>query len=381
MRLRRAPVPDWATALHDALPAVGQAEVILTSGGTVHYLQLSRELLDRAARDAERREDRLQRRSRRAVDLRRRRYLRAVKVLLLCTVVALVGVVWLLSERLYVQREHERLWRMLSIDSSLPAVERGDVASVSILHPVIDRLRSLTERTLADRKQIESRDLAVRTYVEATRHLIDADNKAVMTRLDNAGLRQSKLLASGLLAAAPSKGGGYQDSAVMASMQSMLDQAHQKALVRNGELRKFVAALPSAVPLRNVQVTSTFGLRHHPLLGRLEHHNGTDFVATSDQTVRASMSGTVQHAGPHGGYGLSVTVRNEFGVETLYGHLSSMAVQVGAQVKPGTKIGQVGSTGLSSGPHLHYEVRYDQVFLDPSKIFALTQDVLEQIKR
>lgn len=381
MRPRRLRRPAWVAVIHDALPAVGSAEVILTSGGTVRYLQLSREVLDSAMSEAERREDRLQRRSRRVADLRRGKHRQAVRGLLLVVVIALVATAWLWMERLYVQHEHDRLWRMLSVDSLLPATHRDDRSTVSLLHPVIDRLRTLTQKTVTERQELEARDAAVRAYVEATRHLIDSDNKAVVARLAEAGLSQRKLLSSSLLPVSLSKGGAHQESALMKSMRSMLDQSHQEALVRNGELRSFVGALPSVAPLRDMRATSTFGLRHHPLLGSLEHHTGTDFVSATDQTVRSSMAGTVIHAGRHGDYGLTVIVRNEFGVETLYAHLSKVAVQVGTLIKPGTTIGQVGSTGMSSGPHLHYEVRYDQVFLDPSKILALTHDVLEQIKR
>jgi Peptidase family M23/S-layer homology domain len=110
-----------------------------------------------------------------------------------------------------------------------------------------------------------------------------------------------------------------------------------------------------APPLRALEVTSHFGPRFHPILGRLLPHNGTDFEARSGDPVFASASGVVVSAGTRGGYGTMVEVRHVGGLDTRYAHLSSRAVTVGDHVETGDLLGAVGCTGLCTGPHLHFE--------------------------
>jgi murein DD-endopeptidase MepM/ murein hydrolase activator NlpD len=97
-------------------------------------------------------------------------------------------------------------------------------------------------------------------------------------------------------------------------------------------------------------------------------HQGIDYVAPKGTAVVTVAEGTVVHAGPNGGYGNLVVVDHGGGVNTYYAHLSAFApgVHEGARVERGQEIGQVGSTGRSTGPHLHYEIRKDGQYLDPA---------------
>ena len=106
-----------------------------------------------------------------------------------------------------------------------------------------------------------------------------------------------------------------------------------------------------------VTMTSGFGLRTHPLLGGVRAHLGVDFAARMGTPVHATADGRVGLAGARGGYGLMVELQHGAGMETRYGHLSRLNVTAGQRVRKGDVIGFVGSTGLSSGPHLHYETR------------------------
>lgn len=94
-------------------------------------------------------------------------------------------------------------------------------------------------------------------------------------------------------------------------------------------------------------------------------HDGTDFAADEGEDNYAAFDGTVIQAGWNGGYGLSVTIRHSGGIETLYGHFSVIDVEVGQKVKSGQVIGQAGSTGDVTGPHLHFEVHVDGTPVDP----------------
>ncbi len=104
------------------------------------------------------------------------------------------------------------------------------------------------------------------------------------------------------------------------------------------------------------RVTSGFGQRFHPILGYERFHAGVDLAATFGSPIAAAADGRVVSAGWHGGYGRLVAVMHGGGIETLYGHMSRIAAQPGELVRQGQVIGYVGSSGLSTGPHLHYEV-------------------------
>lgn len=112
-------------------------------------------------------------------------------------------------------------------------------------------------------------------------------------------------------------------------------------------------------------VTSTFGWRVHPILGTSRFHNGLDFGADTGSPIRAADNGVVIAAGWEGGYGNTVIIDHGNGLSTLYGHSSELYVVVGQAVQRGQVIAAVGSTGLSTGPHLHFEVRREGEPMDP----------------
>jgi murein DD-endopeptidase MepM/ murein hydrolase activator NlpD len=107
----------------------------------------------------------------------------------------------------------------------------------------------------------------------------------------------------------------------------------------------------------NGPITSGFGYRTHPVLGYQRLHAGTDFGAGTGSPIVAAASGTVISAGWTGGYGNATIIAHGSGLATLYGHQSRLAVWAGTRVSKGQVIGYVGSTGMSTGPHLHFEVR------------------------
>jgi murein DD-endopeptidase MepM/ murein hydrolase activator NlpD len=121
--------------------------------------------------------------------------------------------------------------------------------------------------------------------------------------------------------------------------------------------------LPS-LPIAGI-LTSGFGMREHPLLGGWRPHLGVDLAAPVGTPIAATSDGIVIRSGWSGGYGLSVELNNGGGVQTRFGHMSRLNVVSGEQVHKGEIIGFVGSTGLSTGPHLHYEVRVNGRATDP----------------
>jgi len=123
-------------------------------------------------------------------------------------------------------------------------------------------------------------------------------------------------------------------------------------------------------PLQFRRLASGFGGRRHPVLGTWKRHEGLDYAANQGTTVMAAGDGSVVKAGWSGGYGNLVEVRHANGITTRYGHLSRVDVRVGQRVKQEQRIGLVGSTGLSTGPHLHYEFRVGGVARDPRSVKA-----------
>ncbi len=122
-------------------------------------------------------------------------------------------------------------------------------------------------------------------------------------------------------------------------------------------------------PLVSPTISSNFGSRVHPIFGHRLHHGGVDLVAQEKSHVRSVLDGRVVFAGQYAGYGKLVTIEHARGRTTLYGHLSEIRVDIGQSVQAGDIIGRVGSTGNSTGPHLHFEWRENGQVLNPLEVF------------
>ena len=116
-------------------------------------------------------------------------------------------------------------------------------------------------------------------------------------------------------------------------------------------------AIPSRRPIDAMKLSSAYGMRVHPVTGRLARHNGIDIPAPHGTPIFATADGIVGRAQRLGGYGLYVEVEHGNGIQTRFGHMSSYVVSSGQRVAKGEILGYVGSTGRSTGNHLHYEVR------------------------
>ncbi len=144
---------------------------------------------------------------------------------------------------------------------------------------------------------------------------------------------------------------------------------------RFGTLRRIALRLPLTRPIPGAPITSRFGVRIDPFLGTPAMHTGIDFRAPTGYPARTTADGTVTMAGYNGGYGNMVEVDHGNGVTTRYGHLSQIDVKVGQVVSKGTVVGRTGSTGRSTGPHLHYEVRVDGDAIDPMRYIKAGSEI------
>lgn len=107
-------------------------------------------------------------------------------------------------------------------------------------------------------------------------------------------------------------------------------------------------------------------MRQHPILGVWRAHSGLDLAAAYGSPIVATSDGVVSSAGLHGGYGLLVTLDHGAGLQTRYGHMSRLNVAPGQMARKGDVIGYVGSSGLATGPHLHYEIRLNGQPINPA---------------
>ena len=186
---------------------------------------------------------------------------------------------------------------------------------------------------------------------------------------------------------AADKGMGGPDVPIQAMhIEGIADPTFTKAFAEASahvkELDTLFAAfrhVPLTTPVHGprYELTSDFGPRIDPFTHHLSFHPGLDFGGPWGSTITATAPGKVVWAGRRGGYGKMVEIDHGFGIRTRYGHMSSILVKVGAIVKKGTPIGRLGSTGRSTGPHVHYEVWLGDVVRDPSKFIEAGRHVLQ----
>tara|TARA_B100000579_G_C22817452_1_gene848690 strand:+ start:234 stop:1550 length:1317 start_codon:yes stop_codon:yes gene_type:complete len=134
-------------------------------------------------------------------------------------------------------------------------------------------------------------------------------------------------------------------------------------------------------PVNGARLSSSFGNRKHPILGFNKHHNGTDFAAPKGTPIMASGNGKVVRARWCGGGGNCIKIRHNSSYSTVYAHLSKFATREGRRVKQGQVIGYVGSTGMSTGPHLHYEVHFNGKPINSQKLKLPSGKILKGDER
>lgn len=147
-------------------------------------------------------------------------------------------------------------------------------------------------------------------------------------------------------------------------------------LERVNMMRVAADRLPFGRPVAGARMTSGFGIRRDPFRRRTSMHSGVDFAGPRGTAILATAGGVVTFAGRQSGYGITIKIRHAFGFETVYAHLNRARVKVGEYVERGDRIADMGSTGRSTGTHLHYEVRINKEPVNPAKFIEAARDVL-----
>ncbi len=193
-----------------------------------------------------------------------------------------------------------------------------------------------------------------------------AQIRQVAALTDAVYLKRTKLLKNAKKAGLPVKvveatgtGGPFIPSNAT-NLSKLFDEevaSFNEAVVALDDAKKVVRSFPIVHPAPGKSISSKFGNRKDPIVGRTAFHGGLDFRTPTGTPIRATAYGKVVKAGRQGGYGKLVEIQHANGLSTRYAHLSRIYVKVGQKVPAGYKIGAAGSTGRSTGPHLHYEVR------------------------
>ena len=149
------------------------------------------------------------------------------------------------------------------------------------------------------------------------------------------------------------------------------------ALQRMDALERTLIAIPSGKPSSTGMITSSYGYRRDPFTGGGAMHSGIDFKGPTGQPILAAAGGRVTHAGWKSGYGKAVEVTHGNGLMTRYAHLSRIDVRAGQRIEQGLQLGAMGSTGRSTGTHLHFEVRLNGRAINPRPFLEANTDVLK----
>ena len=241
--------------------------------------------------------------------------------------------------------------------SAPPAATSGRKAAIGSVEGVLTRLAAALDR-------VEVEQSAALAAIESS---YDARARRMRGVLAELGIDAGKSAPS---AEAGATGGPFVAARLRSDSSAFERQLHRIGLARAhvDQLNRTLGNVPVRRPVTGeIDASSGFGMRIDPFLKSPAMHTGLDMRGEPGDPVRATANGTVTFAGWQGGYGKMVEIDHGNGVSTRYGHLSSIDTEVGKTVRTGQVIGKVGTTGRSTGPHLHYETRIDGEAVDPQR--------------
>ncbi|HUO99759.1 MAG TPA: peptidoglycan DD-metalloendopeptidase family protein [Rhizomicrobium sp.] len=244
-------------------------------------------------------------------------------------------------------------------------------------HPVLKQLAAQTER-------VRRLGLIETALMTRTQDQVEDGVQEIRAVLRHTGINPDQF--EQRVAQAQGGVGGPDIPLSSVHIEGISDTAFQNAYLKASavleqmtQLLQGMRHVPLVTPVSGpaFEKTSGFGARIDPFTGRYSFHPGIDFAGPIGAIVRATAPGRVVWADVRGSYGKVVEINHGYGIHTRYAHLSSIIVQVGAVVGEGTPIGKLGSTGRSTGPHVHYEVWYDDVVRNPRNFIEAGRHVLQ----
>ncbi|MBA4763512.1 M23 family metallopeptidase [Sphingomonas sp.] len=239
----------------------------------------------------------------------------------------------------------------------------------------VDADSAMAREVLAPLRQVEARQAQLAAKAQRTAQI---RLHLTQQQLRKMGIQPERFVAGGMggpYEAAPEGAAAAGEASADAQFRSLF-QTWQKLDV----LEQSVIAIPSLQPVENMRLTSSFGVRSDPFHGTAAMHAGIDIPGPVGTPIYATADGVTGRTGRFGGYGNLITINHGKGIETRYGHLSKILVAPNSRVRRGQLIGLMGSTGRSTGSHLHYEVRVDGKALNPMP-FMQNTSVIEQVQQ
>lgn len=239
---------------------------------------------------------------------------------------------------------------------------KRELSNMKLQYNILDKKMKQAEAVL---KNIEDRDNNIyRVYFE-TKPISKAQRQAGF-----GGINRYKDLE------------GYTNSDLIIQTRKKIDKLQKRLVVQSKSLdeiaqlgknkEKLLAAMPAIQPIENDdlrRISSGYGKRWHPILKMMRMHKGIDFASNIGAKIYATADGVVKQTSTGHGYGKLVVIKHGFGYQTRYAHMSEIKVSKGEKVTRGEVIGLVGNTGLSTGPHVHYEIRKEGETVNPINYF------------
>jgi murein DD-endopeptidase MepM/ murein hydrolase activator NlpD len=255
--------------------------------------------------------------------------------------------------------------------------QRKATGTAQLNHPLLHQIA--TEEARLDRLENADRPLTIAvennvsaevTHLEGTIRSTGINPNTFVARADN-----SESMGGPLIPLPSSVLSGVQDASFSDRVVQITAELDQLA-----DVVKALRSVPLTVPVHGDEfnISSGYGARIDPFTKRLAFHAGLDFTGPWGSIIHATAPGIVVFAGPRGPYGNCVEIDHGMGIRTRYGHMSAILVQPGTKVEKGTPIGKLGSSGRSTGPHVHYEVWYDDAVKDPKKFIEAGRYVLKE---
>lgn len=266
---------------------------------------------------------------------------------------------------------------LTKLAAMLPRAEGGaaDLATAAELLPV--RSAKLdgasTNRAVLDPfRKLESQQMA---FVDTATSVAEARLRETQSLVRRLGLNPDRLMAQS--GSSFGVGGPYipVDSAALNGAEPRFKDLYL-SWKKLAALEAAMMSVPSYMPVSNFTASSGYGVRYDPFTGGAAMHAGIDMVGSTGDPIYAAAAGVVSSAGRSGGYGNLVELGHGRGMATRYGHLSKILVHPGDSVVQGQLIGRMGSTGRSTGTHLHYEVRIDGRAVNPRRFLEASSFVL-----
>ena len=271
------------------------------------------------------------------------------------------------SQQQEVLSEQHQLVRQLAAKAAEMGLQTADLASPAPVAPV-PAIRSDADELAEVSAQMQTMMDESRLALAAISQSATQSTRAIMGALGDIGITPAMPEDEAAM------GGPLLPESTPAHPVSLVDEATEAyhALARFRAARGALELAPIHGPMSDMsRVSSNFGNRRDPFTGKRAFHGGIDFPAARGTPVLSAGEGTVTFVGRKSGYGNVVEVTHAPGLITRYGHLSAFIAKTGQKVTAGTPIARVGSTGRSTGPHLHFEVRRKDVALDPTSFLAV----------